>query len=1244
MERLIKLLDAGGGVIHSTQGMPPKRKRSTEVVSATTDKEISKFQDIKSWPTIFIQYLSLFKALNVLFGFLEGRVSSTTLSLSSVKSSVDGSYKLTEQGLTIEDVAALGFISPGMVRCRKDEDGEIMVDFGPAKAKKKSDITKDRDKLPPKIIKMSDIPKLIERREKAFIEAVVQVLKKCDKKNLDPVQALENGKVDFLPDPPSSPTLNRQPSTQITERPFISNLLEQIKDAPFYEEQLVPEGRRTWPERNPKYGELNVTISPVIWKALSSTRSITTLYCHQAEAINALCDGEDVIVTTSTASGKSLIYQIPVLDALLKDKNSKAMYIFPTKALAQDQLRSLQDIISACEGIEDVKTSTFDGDTPSEHRRHIRETANIIFTNPDMLHHSILPNFLQWSHFLENLKFVVVDELHVYNGLFGSNVALIMRRLRRLCHLVGNYDVRFASCSATIGNAAQVTSHLYMLKRVMSYRGGYTPQDRRRIERQMFSGELLGVIATNALELGVDIGSLDAVMMLGVPWSISAMWQQSGRAGRRNNDSLSLLVASENPMDQFYMNHPDELYSQPMSDTVIDIENPITLEGHLQCAALEKPIDLSTDLVYFGQSAESICMEHLRRDPSDPFYRCHPRFLPTPSKFVSIRSTTEETYTVVDVTNGKHIIIEEVEANRVPFELYEGAIFIHQGVTYLVDECNVDQCYARIRRVNVDWITRQRDFTDVDANDVERSRLMTEGQRLFYGKLKVSTHVYGYYKVDKRNHILDAVDVYMDPIVRNSNGLWVDVPIRALKDMAELDINVAASIHAAGHLLVSMIPTFAYSPVGDVRTECKSPLAKRQRPARISLYEPEACGTTGRAYPVFERLLHAAYETITTCKCKEGCPQSPYVQDRWGRRVSMSGGSLGLAVAAIIIGLTPTATGFWAGRVVLGIGQAFVYAAPTYMSEIASRDARGRIVGVWQITWAIGALISTLIALGAQNDAAMGEWQWRLVQPLQLILPTFFAVGIWLVHKDRIDEARQALARLQSDKQLVEEELKDEKENTTKISFREVLIDKSLRHRLLIACFLNLFIQVCGNNAMNTFGSKIYQAAFTSNSIALIMTAIQDVVQILGAGIAILWVDRFGRRKALIGGAIVMELMLILAGSLPVGYGASFPQHKAAAIVMVIFPLNVRTQLVGVSSQFQKIGYCLWVKHSRRWFNVFMAIIVYFYLSETKGISLEEMDAIFGGVNRVKEQMKKDALASEVHCLTPIAESSKVAI
>ncbi|KAM3578449.1 ATP-dependent 3'-5' DNA helicase [Umbelopsis sp. WA50703] len=834
-----------------------------------------------------------------------------------------------------------------------------MVDFGPAKAKKKSDITKDRDKLPPKIIKMSAIPKLIEKREKAFIEAIIQILEKCEKKNLDPAQELDKGKSNYLPDPPLSPTENRQPTSHVTERPLISALLEQIKDAPFYEDQLVPDGRRTWPERNPRFGELNASISPAIWKALSSTRNITTLYCHQAEAINALCEGEDVIVTTSTASGKSLIYQIPVLDSLLKDGSSKAMYIFPTKALAQDQLRSLQDIISACEGIEDVKTSTFDGDTPSEQRRYIRETANIIFTNPDMLHHSILPNHHQWRHFLETLKFVVVDELHVYNGLFGSNVALIMRRLRRLCHMVGNYDVRFASCSATIGNAAQhmraifglhhvhlvnedgapcgrkefvlwnppvvnkfepklgrkssiqeaafvleylisrdirtivfckvrktcellmkqIRSNLQanlkqdMLKRVMSYRGGYTPQDRRRIERQMFSGELLAVIATNALELGVDIGSLDAVMMLGVPWSISAMWQQSGRAGRRNNDSLSLLVAAENPMDQFYMHHPHKLYSQPMSDIAIDIENPITLEGHLQCAALEKPIDLSKDLVYFGQTAESVCMEHLKRDPSDPLYRCHPRFLPTPSKFVSIRSTTEETYTVVDVTNGKHIIIEEVEANRVPFELYEGAIFIHQGVSYLVDECNVDQCYARVRRVNVDWITRQRDFTDVDANDVERSRIMTEGQRLFYGKLKVSTHVYGYYKVDKRNHILDAVDVYMDPIVRNSNGLWIDVPISALKEMAELDINVAASIHAAGHSLVSMMPTFAFSPVGDVRTECKSPLAKRQRPARISLYEPEACGTTGRAYPVFERLLHAAYETIITCQCEEGCPQ-----------------------------------------------------------------------------------------------------------------------------------------------------------------------------------------------------------------------------------------------------------------------------------------------------------------------------------------------------------------------------------
>ncbi|KAI8578369.1 hypothetical protein K450DRAFT_301189 [Umbelopsis ramanniana AG] len=410
---------------------------------------------------------------------------------------------------------------------------------------------------------------------------------------------------------------------------------------------------------------------------------------------------------------------------------------------------------------------------------------------------------------------------------------------------------------------------------------------------------------------------------------------------------------------------------------------------------------------------------------------------------------------------------------------------------------------------------------------------------------------------------------------------------------------------------------------------------------------------------------------------------APYIQDRWGRRLSMSLGSAIIVVAALVMALTPNKIGFWAGRVVLGVGQAFVYAAPTYMSECATRTIRGRIVGIWQITWAFGALISTVIAIGATSNPSLGEWQWRLIEITQVVIPSIVAVGIWfvpesprwLVEHDHIEKARDALNRLRTAEDDVEKELADiieavrwEKENTTKLSIREVFVDKSLRHRLLIACFLNLFNQVCGNNAMNNFGSQVYLAAFASSSIALTMQAVQDVVQMVGAMIAILWIDRIGRRRALFWGALFMCVMLIIAGAIPVGLGGdNITKNTGAAAVMVlaiclfylafgpswgasvwivtteIFPMNVRAQLVGISSQFQNIGSLalsqafptMFTKLSYKsmfvfaGFNIFMAIVVWFYLPETKGVSLEEIDEIFGGVNRVQAQREKEGIADD---------------
>ncbi|KAI7114269.1 DEAD/DEAH box helicase, partial [Hortaea werneckii] len=512
------------------------------------------------------------------------------------------------------------------------------------------------------------------------------------------------------------------------------------------------------------------------------------------------------------------------------------MYIFPTKALAQDQRRSLKDLLSYLPGLEQVMCETFDGDTPMSERNTIRDEARIIFTNPDMLHLTILPQEEAWRSFLQNLRYVVMDELHVYNGLFGAHVALIMRRLRRICAAVGNRKVKFISCSATVANPEEhmrtlfgleedvtlvdfdgspsgrkeflcwntpfkdpgdptsgrgdtfaetarlfcqlilrgvrviafcrvrkqcevlttaVKAELHSLERdevmnrVMAYRGGYTAQDRRKVEKEMFDGKLVGIIGTNALELGVDIGSLDAVVTVGFPYTIANLRQQSGRAGRRNKDSLSVLIGDCFPTDQYFMQNPDEIFTKPNCELQVDLTNMLVLEGHIQCAAHEMPIRPDEDDKYFGKQLSEICEERLRKDDLG-FYHTDERFLPHPSRTVAIRDTEESHFAIIDTTPGHgNVVLEELEASRAFFTIYEGGIFLHQGRTYLVKEMSTDRMVAKVEYVKVDWTTQQRDFTDIDPVETEMIRRIPGSlSRAFFGSIKVLQNVFGFFKVD----------------------------------------------------------------------------------------------------------------------------------------------------------------------------------------------------------------------------------------------------------------------------------------------------------------------------------------------------------------------------------------------------------------------------------------------------------------------------------------------------------------
>ena len=978
------------------------------------------------WPKEFSQLAQVHKALNLVYTFVCTRKHLAT-TFENLKSTVQGHIK---RELIIEDVAriktliprAIGFayVDEQMLQVAlmgeedlrgkkaardmfpenpteernwrqglgKNEKTEVLlfeyVD-GDLKRQvlhpKTGEAVNPHQKLRQEDLKMpvysqKQMTKLIEKRNTKFTSAINAWLNDCAEAGIEAVRRLEEEHKQFIPVRQEDQTENAAseaskstlPKAIPIDRGSISEIIHELKGLEWYTGQIVPDGHRVFDPQEAVYGQLDFTLSQNLVNALYNTRGIERLYKHQTEAINALHQGHNVIVSTSTSSGKSLIYQLPVLHALESDPHTRAMYIFPTKALAQDQRRSLKEILMLLPGLEQVGCETFDGDTAMSERNGIRDEARIIFTNPDMLHLTILPQESSWRTFLQNLKYVVVDELHVYNGLFGAHVALIMRRLRRICTAVGNRHVKFVSCSATVANPQEHMRTIFglddvnlidfdgspsgrkeflcwntpfkdpgdptsgrgdtfaetarllcqlilrgvrviafcrirkqceilttavkqelqaldrsdVMARVMAYRGGYTPQDRRRIEKEMFDGKLMGIIGTSALELGVDIGTLDCVVSMGFPYTIANLRQQSGRAGRRNRDSLSVLVGDCFPTDQYFMSNPDEIFTKPNCELQVDLTNMLVLEGHVQCAAHEMPIRPDEDRVYFGKQLPEICADRLRRDDLD-FYHTDARFLPHPSRNVAIRDTEDNHFAIIDTTGGRNVVLEELEASRAFFTIYEGGIFLHQGRTYLVKEMSTDRMIAKVEYVKVDWTTQQRDYTDIDPVETEVIRRIPHSlSRAFFGRIRVVQNVFGFFKVDKKRRILDAVQVDNPPIIIHSRGMWLDVPKAAIEILNSRRLNVAGAIHASEHAILSLMPNFVISMPGDVKTECKVSVkefaqkeSSRKRPARLTFYDDKGrqhgSGIAAKAFEFIDLLLTQASDRVEACQCHEGC-------------------------------------------------------------------------------------------------------------------------------------------------------------------------------------------------------------------------------------------------------------------------------------------------------------------------------------------------------------------------------------
>ena len=1006
-------------------GAKPRRtKGSSKPALLRRSSSSNLIESAIPWPEHFKYLSQLHRALNLVYTFCCTRKHFAT-TWDNIKGAVEGHIKRT---LLEEDVAQVKALVPKainfayvdeehlLVTLMSEEDGVkggraehfrslqedesgptdksgdakelLLFEFidGDLKRQvidpKTGQPTKATNKLRNENLKMpvfsqKSMLKLIEKRNVKFTSAINAFLNQCAEKEEDAVQKILELKQDYIPYPSTSrqdtpaPEIADLPKSIPKDRESIPEIVKQISELEWYTHQIVPDGHRVFDPQPAIYGDLSFQLSQNLVNALYNCKGITQLYSHQAEAINNLQHGHHVIVSTSTSSGKSLIYQVPMLHQLEKDPESRGMYIFPTKALAQDQRRSMKELLKYIPGLENTIVETFDGDTPMRERNQIRDEGRIIFTNPDMLHITILPQESGWRTFLQNLKYVVVDELHVYNGLFGAHVAFIMRRLRRICAAVGNRKVKFISCSATVANPeehmktifgvdsvrltdfdgspsgrkeficwntpykdpgdpssgrgdtfaetarlicqlilrgvrtiafcrvrkqcevllAAVKAEFIALERpecaalVMGYRGGYSAQDRRRIESEMFGGKLMGIIATTALELGVDIGSLDAVVTMGFPYTIANLRQQSGRAGRRNRDSLSVLVGDCFAVDQYYMQNPDEIFTKPNCELQVDLTNELVVEGHIQCAAYEMPIKPDEDSTYLGKMLPEICSDRLTYDPLG-FYHCNERFRPLPSRCVAIRDTEDEHYAVIDITHGRNVVLEEVEASRAFFTLYDGGIFLHQGRTYMVKEFSPERKMARVQLVKVDWTTQQRDYTDVDPIETEQVRRVSNESltRAYFGRIKIHAVVFGFFKIDQKRRILDAVAVDNPPVIIHSKGLWLDVPKFALQILLQKRLNLAAGIHAAEHAVMSLMPQFVVSMPGDVRTECKNALkefakkeTQRKRPARLTFYDAKGgaagSGIAAKAFEFIDSLLERAVKRVSTCHCLEGCTE-----------------------------------------------------------------------------------------------------------------------------------------------------------------------------------------------------------------------------------------------------------------------------------------------------------------------------------------------------------------------------------
>ncbi|WP_051249598.1 DEAD/DEAH box helicase [Maridesulfovibrio zosterae] len=687
------------------------------------------------------------------------------------------------------------------------------------------------------------------------------------------------------------------------------------------------------------YAEPRNKFSPSVNSVLGF-RGIGNLYSHQAEAVDYARAGRNVVVATPTASGKTLTYNLPVLEQCMRDRDSHALYLFPLKALAQDQFKTFNEMASFIPDSIRPEAAIYDGDTTPYKRKKIRDNPPaVILTNPEMLHLSMLPYHEKWAPFLAGLTHIVVDEVHTYRGVMGSHMAMVFRRLLRICKFYGA-DPSFIFCSATVGNPSALchdltgldvseitesgaasgrrnfiffnpqispySAAIQLLKaglarglrtivytqsrkmtelismwvnekagkykdRISAYRAGFLPEERRDIEQKMSSGELLAVISTSALELGIDIGGLDLCILVGYPGSVMATLQRGGRVGRSQRESAVILIAQEDALDQYFMRHPEDFFSRPPENAVLNPYNPVIMERHLVCAAAELTMR-EDDYLLKDESVKKrvLELEHkgvlLRNKRGDEIYTSRKR----PHHEVSLRGAGS-TLHIEDIATSA--VIGTIDEVRAYSEAHEGAVYIHRGETYSIKELDLGSRKVRASKERVGYYTRARKNKSTEILEIY-SQKKVFGIVMRFGRLKVTEQITGYEKrAVKGGKLLGIVSLDLPPVVFETQGLWMEISTDIKRRAEEEFIHFMGGIHAVEHAAIGILPLLVLTDRNDLGG-ISTPMHEQVDGPAVFIYDgiPGGAGLTMQAFDQAEELLERTLQIILDCECELGCP------------------------------------------------------------------------------------------------------------------------------------------------------------------------------------------------------------------------------------------------------------------------------------------------------------------------------------------------------------------------------------